>query len=74
MRVHLLPSGNVCRPPTRLPCPPDGFSLPSPEDNAFKHVSDAINDYMETLVPGAQLRFLTRLRDDASARLRALKS
>ena len=86
MKVHLLP-GETVRPklrqslglekpsvPTQLHCPSDGFSLPSPEDNALRHVSDAIDDYMETLVPGAQLRFLTRLREDASARLRVLKT
>lgn len=59
--------------PTRVPCPPDGFCLGTPEDNAKRHVTDMVDDFMETLPAGAQIRLLQNLRADLSARLRVLE-
>lgn len=77
MVIHKLhntsPSVIPKQEPTKVPCPPDGFCLGTPEDNAKRHVTDMVDDFMETLPAGAQIRLLQNLRADLSARLRVLE-
>ena len=72
-RLHNTTPSLLSSGPTKVPCPPDGFCLGSPEDNAKRHITDMLDDFTETLPAGAQIRLLQNLRSDLSARLRVLE-